>query len=129
MEDHSQGMSVQQQFAIRRNRQLMTAVPIVLLVLAMSTEDKAAQTVLGLPIAIIGPIGAVLAVALLVFSFMNWRCPACRRYLGRRINPKFCGSCGVQLRGGAARYVTAESEINPANAPIQPSRGGAAKWV
>jgi phage baseplate assembly protein gpV len=130
MEDQSrQGMSVQQQFRIRRNRQLMTAIPIVLFVLAMSTEDKAAQTVLGLPIAIVGPIAAVLAVGLLVFSFMNWRCPACRRYLGRRINPKFCGSCGAQLRGGVERYVTSADEVNPASAPIQPSRGGAAKWV
>jgi rubrerythrin len=34
----------------------------------------------------------------LIFSFVNWRCPACTRYLGRGWNPKFCPKCGVQLR-------------------------------
>ena len=30
-------------------------------------------------------------------SYANWRCPACKKSLGRNRNPKFCGNCGVEL--------------------------------
>jgi rubrerythrin len=32
------------------------------------------------------------------FSFWNWRCPACGRYLGTSLNPTRCPGCGVALR-------------------------------
>lgn len=37
-------------------------------------------------------------IAILGFSFWNWRCPSCHTYLGRGLNPSQCRSCGVQLR-------------------------------
>ena len=45
----------------------------------------------------------LLAAALLVlvaagFSWLNWRCPACRKHLGRSLRPSRCPSCGVTLR-------------------------------
>jgi len=40
----------------------------------------------------------VLVAAAVIFSFANWRCPACNGYLGRGINPKFCSKCGTELR-------------------------------
>lgn len=39
----------------------------------------------------------LLAVAVL-FSWINWRCPACRRHLGLRWNPHHCLGCGFILR-------------------------------
>jgi len=33
-----------------------------------------------------------------VFSFMNYRCPACSAFLGDAINPSFCYRCKAQLR-------------------------------
>jgi hypothetical protein len=42
-------------------------------------------------------IGAVTLVAIIV-SLFNWRCPACRRYLGRSLWPAYCSRCGVRLR-------------------------------
>jgi hypothetical protein len=41
--------------------------------------------------------GFLLAVAAL-FSWLNWRCPACRRHLGLRWNPHHCPGCGFVLR-------------------------------
>ena len=40
--------------------------------------------------------GVVFVVA--IFSFFNYRCPACQGYLGRTIRPPFCPHCGVRLR-------------------------------
>lgn len=31
-------------------------------------------------------------------SAINWRCPSCNRYLGKRFSPAFCSHCGVQLK-------------------------------
>lgn len=33
-----------------------------------------------------------------LFSWINWRCPACRKQLGLRWNPGHCRSCGFLLR-------------------------------
>ncbi len=39
-----------------------------------------------------------LIAAVLIVSLLNWRCPACNRYLGKTMFPKFCGKCGARLR-------------------------------
>ena len=83
---------VREEFATRRKRQLIVTIPILLLLigyvlLGERTENTAYPFIL---------IGVVLVT--LVFSFRNWRCPACDGYLGRGLNPKFCSKCGAQLR-------------------------------
>jgi rubrerythrin len=40
---------------------------------------------------------AALFIAL-ILTFINWRCPACNRYLFRRIYPRSCPGCGVAFR-------------------------------
>ncbi len=39
-------------------------------------------------------LGAVAAG----FSWLNWRCPGCRAYLGKGLNPAQCPACGVALK-------------------------------
>jgi O-antigen/teichoic acid export membrane protein len=51
----------------------------------------------------VGLQAILLAAALLVlvaagFSWLNWRCPACRKHLGRSLRPSRCPRCGVTLR-------------------------------
>lgn len=41
---------------------------------------------------------AFLLVVAVVFSWVNWRCPACRKHLGLRWNPPHCLGCGFVLR-------------------------------
>jgi hypothetical protein len=43
---------------------------------------------------------AICAISMggLLFTIMNWRCPACRKSLGRVSNPSTCKHCGVKLR-------------------------------
>jgi len=44
----------------------------------------------------LGTAGLVLAAA--AFSWLNWRCPACAKYLGKSLSPHHCPKCGVELR-------------------------------
>lgn len=34
----------------------------------------------------------------LAASIVNWRCPACNKYLGRSMDPSVCRKCGAKLR-------------------------------
>lgn len=85
-------------FARRRRHQLVVSVPVmIVIVAAIFGDEPGAGSVYGLPVAIWAPALAIVVGAALIFSFLNWRCPACNRYLGRGLNPKFCPRCGVQL--------------------------------
>jgi hypothetical protein len=44
------------------------------------------------------PLAVFVIGALWVFTLLNWRCPACKTYLGHTLNPVFCSSCGARLR-------------------------------
>lgn len=44
-------------------------------------------------------LGAVFLLGVtVVFSWMNWRCPACRAHLALRWTPGHCLQCGFVLR-------------------------------
>jgi hypothetical protein len=87
--------TVKQEFRRRWIRQLVVTL-IALAALALSgafTRNAGVDS---------GPIPPYLLVAivigLLIFSLVNWRCPACNRYLYRDIYPRHCSGCGTQLR-------------------------------
>ena len=87
------------EFAARRKRQLLASLAVVPMLLIVFTADEKAGTALaGIPLAVVAPIAFLLIVGLLVFSFRNWRCPACEKYLGKGIGPAFCPKCGVALK-------------------------------
>lgn len=89
-----------QQFRVRRQRQLILAVPLVPLFVgfAVLLDERTDGTVLGVPLSVAGPAFLIFIVAAIVFSFRNWRCPACDRYLGKGFSPKFCQQCGAPLQ-------------------------------
>ena len=41
---------------------------------------------------------AALLLAAAAFYWLNWRCPACKKYLGTGLNPSHCPKCRVELR-------------------------------
>lgn len=87
------------QFAVRRRRQFILAVPVfAAFILVVFVRHSDQQELLGLPAATWGVAFMVLVAGALMFSLRNWRCPACDRYLGRQRNPKFCPKCGVALQ-------------------------------
>ncbi len=85
------------EFKKRRLRQLLVGIPLLpamiflLLTTERGTKMQSADT----------PLVAALAALVfgaLIFSFWNWRCPSCGKYLGKAINPKFCNKCGTKLQ-------------------------------
>jgi hypothetical protein len=44
------------------------------------------------------PLPFLIVPAFIVFSWINWRCPACNRSLGGEISPKYCSGCGTELQ-------------------------------
>lgn len=95
-----QKATFKQQFAERRRRQIILAVPLVALAVgfALLTDEKGSGTPFGVPMTVAGPAFVVLVLGALGFSLWNWRCPACNRYLGKGASPRFCAKCGVPLR-------------------------------
>lgn len=90
--------SFKQEFAVRRRKQIILIVPLVALIgFAVLVDQRNGGVVLGIPAAVAGPALLVLVGAAVVFSFWNWRCPACNKYLGKGLGPRFCPKCGVPL--------------------------------
>ncbi len=83
-------------FSTRRRNQIILAVPIILVILLLPLAERN-EAIFGVPPAVVGPVGLVLILGALAFSLYNWRCPACNKYLGKAISPKFCSRCGVEL--------------------------------
>jgi hypothetical protein len=88
------------EFKNRRKRQIIAVIPAVVAIgpIVVFSDAPTTRTMLGIPAAVALPIAFALLVGVLIFSFRNWRCPACRGYLGKAMNPRFCQKCGVQLR-------------------------------
>ena len=88
------------EFATRRKRQLFVSIPLVIFMVGVliALDEKTKAPVFGLSSSVVAAIFAVVMGGGLVFSLLNWRCPACQRYLGKHINPSFCHRCGVPLR-------------------------------
>ncbi len=92
-------MAIIAEFEKRRRRQLMVSIPAILLVvggLVLRRTDLLDGY--NIPMNIFGPAFLGVIVLMLGFSFYNWRCPGCKKYLGREISPRFCHRCGVQFR-------------------------------
>ena len=90
---------IQAQYRARRARQLALAVPavVVIALLAWVGDDPDA---LGVDEAVVKVAGLAVVGVVLGISYWNWRCPACRKYLGKGISHRFCEGCGVELSSG-----------------------------
>jgi len=89
-----QQIEFRQLFAVRRRRQRLLIIPFVLAVIAITVARN--RYGFGAP-----GILVLMAAVVMLFSARNWRCPACNRYLGRGLNPRFCARCGVSLSDDA----------------------------
>ena len=95
-----QKATFKQQFAERRKRQIILAIPLVALVVgfAVFTDERNQVALPGVPASAVAPVFLVVVVGALIFSLRNWRCPACDKYLGKGVSPRFCPKCGVALQ-------------------------------
>ena len=90
---------IQALFALKRRRQILLAIPLIpVLIVVLVSRDFGDGVLFGIPSEVWGPVFLVLAIGALLFSLWNWRCPACEKYLGKAISPRFCPKCGVALQ-------------------------------
>ena len=83
------------EYVAKRKRQAVSAIPVGVLGAAVAFSGGG---LFGLgESAVVVVVGAVV-LAFFGFSIANWRCPACDRYLGQRLNPRECPGCGQELR-------------------------------
>lgn len=90
---------IKEEFKRRKKRQLMLAIPLIpcifMVVLMGDNEAQILESITNFQLL----IGALVIIVIgLILSMINWRCPSCKSYLGKRMNPQFCSNCGVELR-------------------------------
>jgi hypothetical protein len=87
-------------FKVRRKNQIVVAVIAIafMVPLFLAREQPAVPTVMGIPAQAYFIVFGLVIVGSLAFSLKNWRCPACSKYLGKNVSPRFCPGCGVSLQ-------------------------------
>lgn len=77
----------------------MVVIPLVPIIFFLAFMDDSGKDLIAGVSNLYLAIGSfVLIVLALLFSIVNWRCPKCKTYLGRKTDPKYCSNCGVELR-------------------------------
>lgn len=100
METHISPEAVQhiETFRRRRTIQWVVSAPVIALVVGlMWFRDHPHDSLYGVTADQFAIVFLIALVAAMVFTFKNWRCPACDGYLGRAMNPKYCVKCGAKL--------------------------------
>jgi hypothetical protein len=86
-----------EEFRARRKRQLIVLLPALLVFIAIRAAEQP-SAYLGISTTTVVLTGLAILTGFAIFSWRNWRCPSCDRYLGRWINPASCSKCGARLR-------------------------------
>jgi hypothetical protein len=95
-EDESQCLA--EDFQRRRRNQLLSITPFLGVLAAMLFSGSTdLSDLLGITNQALVPIIGGAILSFFAYSLYNWRCPACNRYLGQRMNPKQCSGCGIRL--------------------------------
>ena len=97
MESNRSNAEIIAEFKKKRTRQIMAVGPIILAFIGLLSVENNPTGIFGLAPSTILVAAFAVIISALVFSFLNWRCPSCNKYLGKAINPKFCSKCGTQL--------------------------------
>jgi hypothetical protein len=89
---------IMQAFQLRQSRQLLamglTLFLLLLLVLIYKRSDIFGEFSKNNIIT----AQIILITVFVGFSFFNWRCPSCNKYLGSDINKRICKKCGIRLQ-------------------------------
>ena len=81
-----------------RKRQLIVTIPLMAIAIIAILQAKGGMTITSISNDVMMPVFWVAIAVMAVFSIINWKCPACNRYLGRDFNPRHCQYCGVKLK-------------------------------
>ncbi len=90
--------NIKETFKKRKKRQIIIAIPLVLAVFYLGFSSEQQTDVAGNNNQAYVTIACIVLVTCgVILSLINWRCPSCNKYLGKKFSPKFCSSCGTAL--------------------------------
>lgn len=90
---------IKSDFKKRRTRQLLLLIPLVPIIFLMVFISKSNPSdIAGISAETITYAGLGIVICAVIFSLVNWRCPACGKYIGKSLSPKFCEGCGAELQ-------------------------------
>ena len=89
---------IMRDFRLRQSRQFFAIAVTLVLVLFLTLLYKRSDLFGEFSKDTIFAAQVMLIVAFIGFSAFNWRCPACKKYLGTNINRRICKQCGTRLR-------------------------------
>lgn len=90
---------IKSEFKKRRIRQIMATI-FILPIMGMLFYASENQNSLpfGLSYDQVGIVSLVIVTVIMIFSFINWRCPSCKKYIGKKMAPNHCSNCGVKFK-------------------------------
>jgi hypothetical protein len=93
--DPYEAIKLRVRFQQRRKRQIVIGVLSACLLFAVLVlkNDRAAAQRYGR----YSPAAFVVMLGMAGFTYWNWRCPACGKYLGRALGVRFCQNCGAKF--------------------------------
>lgn len=89
---------VQREFRGRQTRQILAIAAALLLILLFAAMHKRPDVFGAHARATLFALQALTIAVFLGFSAVNWRCPACRSFLGSDIHRIVCRKCGTRLQ-------------------------------
>jgi hypothetical protein len=89
---------IMQDFGLRQSRQFLAIAATLFLLLFLALLYKRPDLFGEFSKDTIFAAQIMLIVTFIGFSAFNWRCPACKKYLGTNINRRICKQCGTRLR-------------------------------
>jgi len=93
--DHNR---IMQDFRLRQGRQLVAIAVALLLITFLALLHNRPDLFGQLPKNTTLAAQLIVIAAFIGFSSVNWRCPACKKYLGPDIYRHICRKCGARLR-------------------------------
>ncbi|MBI4681808.1 MAG: hypothetical protein HY757_01710 [Nitrospirae bacterium] len=89
---------VKREFWLRQGRQLLAIAAALFLVLLLSVVYKRHDLFGEYSKNTLMAAQLVVITAFIGFTAFNWRCPSCKKYLGKDIHKRACRHCKARLR-------------------------------
>jgi hypothetical protein len=89
---------IMRDFGLRQNRQFLAIAVTLFLLLFLALLYKRPDLFGEFSKNAIFTAQIMIIAVFIGFSAFNWRCPLCKKYLGRNINKRVCKQCGTRLR-------------------------------
>jgi hypothetical protein len=89
---------IMRDFRLRQGRQFFAIAVTLVLLLSLTLLYKRPELLGEFTKSTIFAAQIFLITVFVGYSAVNWRCPSCKKYLGRDINRRICKNCGTRLR-------------------------------